>query len=85
MINNNYNNDTIYGIVESTDDTIKIDYIRFRMGYNRKFRFDNKFRWNYSNNTSVRRLYLPIKISFGEIECIEMVLDSHLEKSIGTE
>ena len=59
-MNNNYNNDPIYGIVESTGDTIKIDVL------------DSE--WD-----------IKIKISFGEIECIEMVLDSHLGISIGTD
>ena len=48
MANNNYNNDPIYGIVESTGDTIKIDVLDSDWDLNRKFRFDNKFRWNYS-------------------------------------
>ena len=48
MASNNYNNDPIYGIVESTGDTIKIDVLDSEWDINRKFRFDNKFRWNYS-------------------------------------
>ena len=82
MINNNYNNDPIYGIVESTGDTIKIDVLDSEWDINRKFRFDNKFRWNYSMY-AMNQDYIIIKISFGEIECIEMVLDSHLGISIG--
>lgn len=42
------NNDPIYGIVESTGDTIQIDVISNDFQLDRKFRFDNKFRWNYS-------------------------------------
>lgn len=48
MASNNYNNDPIYGIVESTGDTIKIDVLDSDWDLNRKFRFDSKFRWNYS-------------------------------------
>ena len=48
MASNNYNNDPIYGVVESTGDTIKIDVLDSEWDINRKFRFDNKFRWNYS-------------------------------------
>ena len=48
MAKNNYNNDPIYGIVESTGDTIQIDVISNDFQLDRKFRFDNKFRWNYS-------------------------------------
>jgi len=43
---NNY--DPIYGIVEQTGDTIKIDVIDSDWDLDRKFRFDDKFRWNFA-------------------------------------
>ena len=48
MASNNYNNDPIYGVVESTGDTIKIDVISNDFQLDRKFRFDDKFRWNFA-------------------------------------
>ena len=43
-----YNNDPIYGVVEQTGDTIKIDVIDSDWDLDRKFRFDDKFRWNFA-------------------------------------
>jgi len=43
-----YNNDPIYGVVESTGDTIKIDVLDSDWDLDRKFRFDDKFRWNFA-------------------------------------
>ncbi len=43
-----YNNDPIYGIVEQTGDTIKIDVLDSEWDIDRKFRFDDKFRWNFA-------------------------------------
>ena len=42
------NNDPIYGIVESTGDTLKIDVIDNEFQLDRKFRFDDKFRWDFA-------------------------------------
>ena len=43
MAKNNYNNDRIYGIVESTGDTIQIDVISNDFQLDRKFRFDKNY------------------------------------------
>ena len=81
MANNNYNNDPIYGIVESTGDTIKIDVLDSEWDINRKFRFDNKFRWNYS--MCYRPRLYRYQDFFWRNRMLEMVLDSHLGISIG--
>ena len=43
-----YNNDPIYGIVEETGDTLKINVLTSEWDIKREFRSNWDFRWNYS-------------------------------------
>ena len=48
MAGSGYNNDPIYGIVESTGDTLKINVLDSEWDIQREFRSNWDFRWNYS-------------------------------------
>ena len=59
------------------DDTVKVEVIESDFDLRRKFRFDNRFRWDYSMYTCMNQSYMCSDF-FGEIECLEMDLVSHL-------